>query len=86
MLALVIAWTISFFFASLLQCFPITALVEAFYGNKCVDTIPLWYTGSITDIIIDFMILAMPIPMVWNLHLPTKQRIGVLAMFLLGAT
>ena len=86
MLGIVTVWTISFFFASLLECLPITPLVEPFYNNKCVNTIPLWYTGGISDILIDFMILTMPIPMVWKLQLPTKQKIGVLAMFSLGAT
>ena len=86
MLGLVAAWTITFFLTSLLQCLPITPLIEPFYGNKCVDTIPLWYAGSISDIIIDFMILGMPIPSVLKLQLPTKQKLGVLAMFFLGAT
>ena len=86
MLIVVAAWTITFFLTHLLQCLPITALVEPFYGRNCVNTIPMWYAGSISDIILDFMILTMPIPMVWKLQLPTKQKIGVLAMFLLGAT
>ncbi len=85
LLAIVIAWTISFFFASLFQCYPITPLVEQFYGRKCVNTIPLWYTGSSTDIFLDCLILAMPIPMVIKLQLPWKQRLGVLCMLLLGA-
>ena len=85
MLAIVTAWTVSFFFASLFQCYPITPLVEAFYGKKCVFTIALWYTGGSTDILLDTLILAMPIPMVLNLQLPWKQKIGVLSMFLLGA-
>lgn len=86
MLVLVAAWTVTFFLTSLLQCIPITPLVEPFYGNKCVNTVPLWYAGSISDIVIDFMILGMPIPAVWKLNLPVKQKLGVLAMFLLGAT
>ena len=41
---------------------------------------------AISDIIVDFFILLMPIPMVLRLQLPIQQKIGVLAMFLLGAT
>ena len=85
MLAIVSAWTIAFFFASLFQCYPITPLVEAFYGTKCVFTEALWYSGGSTDILLDVVILSMPIPMVLRLHLPWKQKMGILAMFLLGA-
>lgn len=41
---------------------------------------------AITDIIVDFFILLMPITMVLKLQLPLQQRIGVLAMSILGTT
>ncbi|KAI2625267.1 hypothetical protein GGS26DRAFT_563480 [Hypomontagnella submonticulosa] len=85
-LGLVIGWTVSFFFANLFTCYPITPFIEAFYGNNCVDGLALWYAMAISDIIIDVIILVMPIPMVLRLQLPWKQRLGVLVMFLLGAT
>ena len=53
MLAIVAAWTVSFFSSHLFACYPITPLVEAFYGNKCVNTIPLWYAGCVSDILLD---------------------------------
>jgi len=85
-LGLVVSWTISFFFANLFTCYPISPFIEAFYENHCVDGLALWYSMAITDIIVDFLILLMPIPVVLRLQLPFQQRIGVLAMFLLGAT
>ncbi|CAG8977585.1 hypothetical protein HYALB_00008361 [Hymenoscyphus albidus] len=86
MLGIVIVWTVSFFFANLFTCYPITPFVEPFYGHKCLDAISMWYAMSISDLIVDILILAMPIPMVLHLKLRPKQKIGVLAMFLLGAT
>ncbi|KAI8960490.1 hypothetical protein F5Y11DRAFT_367390 [Daldinia sp. FL1419] len=85
-LGLVICWTVSFFFANLFTCYPITPFIEAFYHNKCVEGLSLWYSVAISDIIMDVVILTMPIPMVLKLHLPWTQKLGVLAMFLLGAT
>ncbi|KAI1646449.1 uncharacterized protein F4817DRAFT_365917 [Daldinia loculata] len=85
-LGLVIGWTVSFFFANLFTCYPITPFIEFFYHNDCVDGLALWYAMAISDIIIDVIILIMPIPMVLKLHLPWTQKLGVLAMFLLGAT
>ena len=86
MLAIVVAWTLSFFFSNLFTCYPITPFVEPFYGHKCLDGVSMWYASCITDVIVDFMILFMPIPAVLKLQLPIKQKIGVLGMFLLGAT
>lgn len=34
--------------------------------------------------ILDFWVMLLPGPIVWQLNLPTKRRIGVLGMFLLG--
>ena len=86
MIAIVGIWTTSFFFANLFTCYPITPFVEPFYGHKCIDAITMWLSMSVSDLIIDIMILTLPIPMVLNLQLRPKQKVGVLAMFLLGAT
>ncbi|KAI0467584.1 hypothetical protein F4859DRAFT_506722 [Xylaria cf. heliscus] len=86
MLGLLGAWSISFFFANLFICYPVTALIEPFYGKKCVDRAGVFLSTLVTDLIFDILILLMPIPVVLRLHLPRKDRFGVLGMFLLGAT
>jgi len=86
MMGITISWAVSFFFANLFTCYPITPFIEQFYGHKCVNGLMMWYAMSISDIIVDILILALPIPMVLQLQLRPKQKIGVLAMFLLGAT
>ncbi|KAI1808585.1 hypothetical protein F4811DRAFT_548589 [Daldinia bambusicola] len=85
MLALLGAWSISFFFANLFICYPVTPLIEPFYGNKCVNEQALFLSTLVTDLIFDILILAMPVPVVLQLHLPLRDRLGVLGMFLLGA-
>lgn len=86
MLGVVVAWTISYAFANLLTCHPITPLVESFYGNDCINAIPMWLSVVISDLIVDVVILLMPVPLVLRLHLPLRQRLGVLGMFMLGAS
>ena len=83
-LGVVIAWTIAFVFGSLFQCWPITPLIEPMYGNNCVNGIGLWYTGAVTDIVIDFSILAIPIPLLQKLQMPLRKKIVVLGIFLTG--
>lgn len=86
MLVISASWMISFFCAYLFTCYPITALIEPFYGNNCVDTLPMWYASCVSDSIIDILILTLPLPVVIRLQLPWKQKIGVCCIFLLGAT
>ena len=84
MLTIVTAWTISFFFSNLFTCYPISPLVEAFYGNHCVNGPKMWYASTISGFITDFMILAMPIPMVLKLQVHWHQKLAIQGMFLLG--
>lgn len=85
MLGFVIAWTISFFFSHLFTCYPITVFLEPYYGNKCVDTIPMFMSLLFTDVVADVAILILPIPMVLGVQLPMKQKLAVIGMFSLGA-
>ncbi|KAI4202122.1 MAG: hypothetical protein LQ350_002789 [Teloschistes chrysophthalmus] len=68
-LGIVVAWTVSFFFANLFTCYPISPFIEAFYGNNCVNGLALWYAMAISDIIVDFFIILLPIPVVLKLQL-----------------
>ena len=36
---------------------------------------------SVITIFLDFVILFLPVPVVWSLQLPKKQRIAVLGLF-----
>ncbi|MCJ1354065.1 MAG: hypothetical protein MMC33_004052 [Icmadophila ericetorum] len=47
------------------------------------DSRPLGY--SISDFLTDFTILCMPMGIVWNLHLKTRKKLIVTALFLVGA-
>ena len=85
LLALVVCWTVAFFFSNLFTCYPITALVEAFYKNHCVNGTAMWYASCITDFITDVMILATPIPMLLKLQVHWHQKLAIQCMFLLGA-
>jgi hypothetical protein len=41
-LVCVIGWTISFTFSHLFTCYPITVFIEPYYGNSCVETVPMF--------------------------------------------
>ncbi|KAJ4296368.1 hypothetical protein N0V90_006413 [Kalmusia sp. IMI 367209] len=88
LIALVIIWMIGFFFANMFECVPIReAFVNApgMGGNpKCIKALPMYLAQVYSDAILDILILVLPMPLVWKLHLPTKQKLGVIGIFLLG--
>ena len=53
-------------------------------GGHCLDRKETYISVGVIDIFIDVCIFLMPIPMVWNLQLPLKNRIGLLSIFGIG--
>ncbi|KAI3328677.1 hypothetical protein F4824DRAFT_482649 [Ustulina deusta] len=90
LLVVISAWGISFFFATLLECIPTSQAWESLYGTPehdkyCYQYLPMFKATAISNMIVDIGILSVPIPIVWKLKIPTKQKIAVSVIFLLGA-
>ncbi|KAI1404190.1 hypothetical protein F4819DRAFT_448227 [Hypoxylon fuscum] len=51
----------------------------------CVNTQMLTYAQSVSDFIIDVIIIVMPVPLVWKLHMSPQRKLGVIAVFLTAA-
>jgi len=90
--ALLVAWIIvlCYFVANLLaaifECNPIAAYWDkSIPGGKCVNTVAFYRWNGVTNLLIDFMILTLPLPMIWRLSLKLQQKIALTALFLLGA-
>ena len=82
---IVILWWIGTILADTLICIPVAHLwnpeIPAHCGNKqLLDIIP-----PIPWIVTDLAILLMPMPMVYKLHVPGFQRLGLAGLFLLGS-
>jgi hypothetical protein len=77
-------WWIGTILADTLICIPIehnwNPTIPAHCGNKQLLAI----IPPIPWIVTDLVILLMPLPMVWKLHLPRLQRVGLVGLFLLG--
>ncbi|KAH7389419.1 hypothetical protein DE146DRAFT_619851 [Phaeosphaeria sp. MPI-PUGE-AT-0046c] len=85
-LVLVVGWTISFSISHLFTCYPITAFIEPYYNNNCVETVPMFLALLFTDVIADIVILILPIPMVLNVKMELKKKLAVIFMLALGAS
>lgn len=58
--------------------------LAAALSSRCNNTKTLSYVMSIVNIISDFYLLCLPIPVVWTLQLQVRKKIGVIAVFMTG--
>lgn len=42
------------------------------------------FAASVVNILTDFLVTVLPMPLIWSLKLPTRQRIAVISIFGLG--
>lgn len=70
--------------SSLLQCTPLSHIWDPNVPGKC-KAIPLIGTIlAVFNVLTDIVILVMPMPMLWKLHMETKEKLSIMAIFLLG--
>jgi hypothetical protein len=85
-LAYTIAWGISTWFVNLTVCTPI-----AFYydrtipGGHCKNQVVSGTINAALSLVGDIAILALPLPMVWNLQINMRRKIALCGIFLLGS-
>ncbi|KAI4121453.1 MAG: hypothetical protein LQ338_006351 [Usnochroma carphineum] len=88
LIVIILVWTGAFFFALLFAC---KGTWSAWWGSvmdlstKCVQTLKLELALVTSDFVTDVLVMVLPIPMIWRLHMSTSRKIAVTGIFLLGA-
>lgn len=80
----VLLWWIGTFFADVFICIPVERNWNPSIAGHCGNKQLVGIITPIPWIVTDLIILLMPLPMVWRLHLPGVQRVGLGGLFLLG--
>ncbi|CAN9155860.1 unnamed protein product [Alternaria alternata] len=82
-MAVVISYTIWTVFSSIFMCVP----VRAFWTHEkatCLNQFAVWFTNAAINIITDFAIILLPIPVIRKLNLGKRQKIGLISIFAIG--
>ena len=82
---LVVGWCIAIFFSAMFQCTPIDKVWKPMKPGHCTQFIPFLWGNSITNNVIDWSILILPIIPVWKLQMEAKQKVLVIGAFGLGS-
>ncbi|KXX73360.1 hypothetical protein MMYC01_209508 [Madurella mycetomatis] len=67
-----------------LVCVPTAAFWDNSVDGFCLDNATIWYVMAGVNVVTDFAIFTMPIPVISSLHLPTRQKAMLLIVFTLG--
>ncbi|KAJ5182712.1 hypothetical protein N7492_000328 [Penicillium capsulatum] len=75
-----------FTFFSIFQCSPIKAYwdISPQYPHKCMNDGAIVFSASVINIFTDFLTTTLPMPLIWSLNLPARQRLAVISIFGLG--
>ncbi|RJE22605.1 integral membrane protein [Aspergillus sclerotialis] len=85
-LAFVALCCILFTFIDIFQCSPVKAYweVNPKYPHSCMNGGAIVFAASVVNIFTDFLATVLPMPLIWSLKLPTRQRLAVISIFGLG--
>lgn len=83
--ALVSIWFIGVFFSVLFQCTPVDKAWQPTKPGHCIDFTPFLWANSISNTVLDYSILLLPVVPVLNLQMGTVQKVLVLSSFSLGS-
>lgn len=84
-MALTICYFLSVFLETFLMCRPFAySWDRTVPGGSCANTNLAYLFSGITNLLIDALVVTLPMPMLWGLHLPISKRIGLAGMFGFG--
>lgn len=53
--------------------------------GTCIDVAILYMATAVSNVVTDLILFALPIPMVYQLHMPAQQKIGAIVVFGIGS-
>jgi hypothetical protein len=81
-MALIAAWAIGTVVAGLTICQPIAFnWDQTIPGGKCGDQVLSFTITGVVNLITDVMVLALPMPYLFRLQLPTYKKVVLIGIF-----
>ncbi len=82
--AIVGCWFIAMIFLTVFQCIPITYVWNKNQPGSCMKIATSYVSTAIVNVVTDFIIVAMPVPLILRLNLPTARKLSVCGILILG--
>jgi len=83
-----IVWGVGFTIHYIFQCWPIEAVWKGVIRHrtnaKCANPVRSRLVYPVSSVILDALVLLIPWPYIFRLHMPWKDKFAVAVMFFLG--
>ncbi|WPH04643.1 Hypothetical protein R9X50_00753600 [Acrodontium crateriforme] len=85
-MALISVWSIWSVFSAIFMCRPVSHFWHSISLNdpQCLPRLNTWYANSAVNIVTDFAIVILPLPMIKKLEVPPRQKMLLMAIFGVG--
>lgn len=82
--AVLVVWCLTVVFFQVFSCAPVHSFWDFADRRSCIDTTKFYNGVAISNILFDFILLALPLPMIWQLQMSIRKKIQVSFIFILG--
>ena len=79
----VLLWVLYSFVCFTVQCIPLSYAWTRTGPEHCFDLVAYVVASSVLNAITDFVIVILPMPLVWGLQMPNSRRLAICGTFLL---
>ncbi|MCJ1379674.1 hypothetical protein MMC17_002776 [Xylographa soralifera] len=80
----VIAWLLANNLLAALQCMQVQKAWRLELPGQCINSLAFVLAIQVPNVVLDMIVLALPMHVVYKLHLPRSKKIGLAGIFLLG--
>ncbi|KAI5205513.1 hypothetical protein E4T42_00453 [Aureobasidium subglaciale] len=80
-----IGYSVAGILTEIFDCTPVHFQWDIFAEGKCINRPAFYIANAVCNSVSDLLILALPIPIVWNLALTRKKKITLSLVFAMGS-
>ena len=86
--SIIVAYTLAIFFSLIFACHPVgrnwDPIPQSWKMDYCIDRMGVYLATALTNTTSDMILILIPIPIIWRLHVPVRQKLGIAAIFGVG--
>ena len=79
------AYMVMIILEAFLLCTPVALNWDNFVPGTCGNQPTAYLAAGIINLLVDIGIIILPMPLLWNLQMPVARKLGISAMFGIGA-
>ena len=81
---IILLWAIHIILETFLICRPLSLNWDPTVKGICGDRNAMFVVAGATNMVTDLMVMVLPVPTIWGLHMPTSRKLGIMVIFSLG--